>query len=85
MGDRGQAAVDPALPVYAIIGGITVYLAVRVAEVGPRWFWATDACPQADVVCSTFPLAPIFGAVAGVCVLGLGRWAYQWLREGDSA
>jgi|GEM_PF-5582077 len=39
-------------------------------QVGPWWFWASDACPDSGAVCGMMPLGPV--AASGIAALTIG-------------
>jgi len=49
--------------------GVSFYASIN--QVGSRWMWATDACPQPEVICGQPALGP-FVMLAGAIVLVFG-------------
>lgn len=78
-------------------GAITPLLLVAYVKwnrVGPRAFWASDVCPEPNVICGNFPLVILPAAVIGFVMLTAGFHLaypdYEWSEEdvegrGDSA
>lgn len=41
-------------------------------RIGPREFWATDVCPEPNVICGNFPLVIWPAVIIGAVMLGAG-------------
>lgn len=59
---------------------------VKANRIGPRAFWATDVCPEPNVICGNFPLvtlpAVLIGAAMLVAGFGLAYPDYEWSKGG---
>lgn len=67
---------DRALPVIYIPGLVTamaIALYIGVNQIGPRWFWASDLCPEPNVGCGIIPVGVIVASIAGVIVASISR------------
>jgi len=56
-------AILAAAPVMTAVG-----MFLFLYRVGPRWVWASDACPSPEMVCGVVPAALPISAAAGGCV-----------------
>jgi len=59
------------LTVGAVILGLMSY--VRLNQIGPRVFWATDVCPEPNVSCGVLPLVVPAAAVLAMGLLVGGQ------------
>jgi len=57
----------------AVLGTTVVAASAGVTDLGPRWLWAIDACPQAELACGQLPPGPLLLAVPGAAV-GIAGW-----------
>jgi len=54
------------------LGTTVVAHSIGVTDLGPRWLWAIDACPESDFACGQTPVGPLLAALPGVPVVFAG-------------
>lgn len=45
---------------------------ITINRVGPRWFWSSDVCPEANVTCGVVPMGLILVCFIGGVFLSYG-------------
>lgn len=76
--------VDPTFQVLgtlAVAVGFTLW--VQIFQIGPRWFWAQDVCPEPNVTCGNVPVSIIVGVLLGIIVVGLVLGVYLVGRNAE--
>lgn len=61
---RSKLGLVPVL--FGAAVALVILTSIKIWQIGPRVFWATDACADPAVMCGNFPLGTSVAALAGV-------------------